>query len=102
MIRQFIPYDVSAHENVGDHAAVRCPGFIIKNAYRHFFTPIKDTKNISQSPSHNNDKEADTLLIAPYAMLYRNEAGETAPEWRKFQRLWVRPQILFTTLREGR
>jgi hypothetical protein len=40
--------------------------------------------------------------FAPYAMLYRDEAGETAPEWRKFQRLWVRPQILFTTLREGR
>jgi hypothetical protein len=39
--------------------------------------------------------------FAPYAMLYRDAAGETAPEWRKFQRLWVRPQILFTTLKEG-
>ncbi|MGF7099523.1 hypothetical protein M2141_001645 [Lachnospiraceae bacterium PH5-48] len=37
--------------------------------------------------------------FAPYAMLYRNEAGETAADWRKFQRLWVRPQILFTTLK---
>lgn len=37
--------------------------------------------------------------FAPYAMLYRNEAGETDPAWRKFQRLWVRPQILFTTLK---
>jgi len=39
--------------------------------------------------------------FAPFAMLYRNERGETAPEWRKFQRLWVRPQILFTTLKES-
>ena len=37
--------------------------------------------------------------FAPYAMLYRNGAGETAADWRKFQRLWVRPQILFTTLK---
>lgn len=37
--------------------------------------------------------------FAPYAMLYRNEAGETDPAWRKFQRLWIRPQILFTTLK---
>lgn len=39
--------------------------------------------------------------FAPFAMLYRDERGETAPEWRKFQRLWVRPQILFTTLKES-
>jgi hypothetical protein len=39
--------------------------------------------------------------FAPYAMLYRNQAGETVPEWRKFQRLWVRPEILFTTLKGG-
>ncbi len=35
----------------------------------------------------------------PYAMLYRDKAGAADPEWRKFQRLWVRPQILFTTLK---
>jgi len=40
--------------------------------------------------------------FAPYAMLYRNEKGETNPEWRKFQRLWVRPQILFTTLNSAK
>lgn len=42
-----------------------------------------------------------TAGFAPYAMLYRNETGETDAEWRKFQRLWVRPQILFTTLKES-
>lgn len=39
--------------------------------------------------------------FAPYAMLYRDESGKTDPQWRKFQRLWVRPQILFTTLKKG-
>lgn len=38
--------------------------------------------------------------FVPYAMLYRGEGGETDPEWRKFQRLWVRPQILFSRLKE--
>lgn len=38
--------------------------------------------------------------FVPYAMLYRDESGETDPEWRKFQRLWVRPQILFSRLKE--
>ena len=30
----------------------------------------------------------------PYAMLYRDEAGETAPDWRRFQREWCRPMIV--------
>jgi len=44
----------------------------------------------------------DTWLAGfwPYAMLYRNDNGETAEEWRKFQRLWTRPQIVYHKLRE--
>ena len=38
--------------------------------------------------------------FVPYAMLYRDESGQTAPEWRKFQRLWLRPQILFSRLKQ--
>ena len=40
--------------------------------------------------------------FVPYAMLYRNVDGQTDSEWRKFQRLWVRPQILFSRLKEIR
>ena len=29
----------------------------------------------------------------PYAMLYRDRHGETNNQWRKFQRLFVRPAI---------
>jgi hypothetical protein len=36
----------------------------------------------------------------PYAMLYRNEKGEVCPEWAKFQRLWARPQIVYSQLKE--
>jgi len=33
-------------------------------------------------------------------MLYRNQNGETAEEWRKFQRTWTRPQIVYHKLKE--
>lgn len=31
----------------------------------------------------------------PMAMLYRDEQGKTSHEWRKFQRLWARPAIIY-------
>ena len=36
----------------------------------------------------------------PYAMLYRDKAGEVNEEWKKFQRLWVRPQIVMSQLKQ--
>lgn len=36
----------------------------------------------------------------PFAMLYRDEAGNTDPEWRKFQRLWARPAIVYSNLKK--
>lgn len=33
--------------------------------------------------------------ITPYAMLYRDKSGNVNDEWRKFQRQWVRPEIIF-------
>jgi len=36
----------------------------------------------------------------PYAMLYRDETGETSEDWRRFQREWLRPQIVGAKMRE--
>lgn len=33
--------------------------------------------------------------VMPYAMLWRGQDGKYAQDWRKFQRQWVRPQIIF-------
>ena len=38
----------------------------------------------------------------PFAMLYRNENGDTAEDWGKFQRTWLRPQIVYHMLKEVR
>lgn len=36
----------------------------------------------------------------PYAMLYRDEKGETTKDWKKFQREWLRPAIVGTKYKE--
>jgi hypothetical protein len=41
-----------------------------------------------------------SLGMFPMAMLWRNEKGDTKEEWRRFQRLWVRPQIIATRAKE--
>ncbi len=38
----------------------------------------------------------------PFSMLFRGETGETSREWRKFQRAWVRPAIIFSNMREDK
>ena len=35
----------------------------------------------------------------PYAMLFRDADGATEPEWRRFQRDWVRPQYVGAKMR---
>lgn len=37
----------------------------------------------------------------PYAMLYKNEKGDADDQWRTFQRLWVRPQIVAARIKNG-
>lgn len=39
-------------------------------------------------------KDCLSAGFMPMAMLYRDETGHTAEEWRKFQRLWARPAII--------
>ncbi len=38
--------------------------------------------------------------FVPYAMLYRDENGNTDKEWRRFQREWCRPMIVGKKFRE--
>jgi hypothetical protein len=37
--------------------------------------------------------------FVPYAMLYRDDTGAANAEWRRFQRLWVRPEIVLSRLK---
>ena len=39
------------------------------------------------------------LGMDPMAMLYRNEHGTTDSEWRKFQRVWARPALIYASER---
>lgn len=44
-------------------------------------------------------RDAWAAGFLPYAMLYRDEAGETDAGWRKFQRIWVRPEIVVSRMK---
>jgi len=46
-------------------------------------------------------RQAWAAGFLPFAMLYRDRDGVTDPEWRKFQRAWVRPEIVFSNLMKG-
>jgi len=37
----------------------------------------------------------------PMAMLYRDEKGDHSQEWRKFQREWARPAIIFSKIKQS-
>jgi hypothetical protein len=40
------------------------------------------------------------LGMCPMAMLYRDFTGKTSAEWRRFQRLWARPALIYVRQRE--
>ena len=42
------------------------------------------------------------LGMCPYAMLWRDQKGDTNSTWRKFQREWVSPYIIYTKIKEGK
>jgi len=46
-------------------------------------------------------REAWDAGFFPFAMLYRDEKGEVLTEWRQFQRLWARPQIVARQLQDA-
>jgi radical SAM superfamily enzyme YgiQ (UPF0313 family) len=40
------------------------------------------------------------LGMYPMAMLYRDKGGKTFPAWRRFQRLWARPALVYVRQRQ--
>ncbi len=45
-------------------------------------------------------KQVLSLSMFPMAMLYRDFEGKTDIEWRRFQRLWARPQLIAARMQE--
>ena len=46
-------------------------------------------------------RDAWAAGFLPYAMLYRDETGIVNQDWKQFQRLWVRPQIIISRLKHS-
>jgi hypothetical protein len=54
----------------------------------------------------DTSQEAETRLnnvlrlgFMPMAMLYRDQTGKTTAEWRRFQRVWARPAIIYRRMK---
>lgn len=45
--------------------------------------------------------EAWTAGFTPMAMLWKNKKGEVKEDWRKFQRVWARPAIIRTNIKNN-
>jgi len=60
------------------------------------------TKNDSLEAAENRLRETWSIGFMPYAMLYRSESGEApSGEWRALQRVWVRPAIIRTRMKNN-
>lgn len=49
----------------------------------------------SMEQAEKRMREVLALGATPFSMLYRDDKGETDKEWRKFQRSWCRPAVIF-------
>lgn len=56
----------------------------------------------TQEEAHARLESVVKLNLVPYAMLYRDDEGRQDPEWLKFRRPWVKPEIVFGKLRAER
>jgi len=50
-----------------------------------------DTMGAAESRLHS----VLSLGVLPMAMLWRDKGGKTDPCWRRFQRIWARPRLIF-------
>lgn len=53
------------------------------------------------SKAHDRMLETMEAGFTPMAMLWKDETGKQSPEWKKFQREWARPAIMYGRHREG-
>lgn len=96
-----------AYDTPNDYEPLLCAGKILqdggisKASRRAYCYVLIGYHGDTMEKAEKRLREAWAAGFFPYAMLYRDEKGETDPEWRKFQRLWVRPQLVYYQLKEG-
>lgn len=96
-----------AYDTPDDYEPLVCAGKILqdggisKSSRRAYCYVLIGYRGDTMEKTEKRLRDAWAAGFFPYAMLYRNEKGETDPDWRKFQRLWVRPQLVYHQLKEG-
>lgn len=96
-----------AYDTPDDYEPLVCAGKILqdggisKSSRRTYCYVLIGYYGDTMEKAEKRLRDAWAAGFFPYAMLYRDEKGETNPDWRKFQRLWVRPQLVYHQLKEG-
>ena len=76
-------------------------GFHASDADLRELLAAKTVAELKFQAAEKRLRDAWKAGFIPYAMLYRDEKGIVDSEWRKFQRLWVRPAIVMSQLKES-
>lgn len=96
-----------AYDTPDDYEPLVCAGKILqdggisKSSRRAYCYVLIGYRGDTMEKAEKRLRDAWAAGFFPYAMLYRDKKGETNPDWRKFQRLWVRPQLVYHQLKEG-
>lgn len=100
--RMYFAYDTPDDYEPLVHAGkILQDGGISKSSRRAYCYVLIGYRGDTMEKAERRLRDAWAAGFFPYAMLYRDEKGETNPDWRKFQRLWVRPQLVYHQLKEG-
>ena len=96
-----------AYDTPDDYEPLVCAGKILQDggisraSRRAYCYVLIGYQGDTMKKAEKRLRDAWRAGFFPYAMLYRDEKGETDPEWRKFQRNWVRPQLIYHQLKDG-
>lgn len=92
-----------AYDTDDDYEPLREASVLLKTAdllldhgaHRYFCYNLVGYPGDTFEQAQNRLKKTLELGFTPFAMLYRNDSGETKREWRKFQRSWARPAAIY-------
>jgi len=100
--RMYFAYDTpDDYEPLVNAGKILQDGGISKSSRRLYCYVLIGYQGDTMEKAEKRLRDAWKAGFFPYAMLYRDENGNVQNEWKQFQRLWVRPQLVYHQLKEG-
>jgi hypothetical protein len=98
--RMYFAYDTSSdYEPLVQAGRILRDGGITKASHRAACYVLVGYPGDTMDAADTRLRAAWGAGFVPYAMLYRDETGAVDADWRRFQRAWVRPEIVISQLK---